>query len=80
VEGDWRKLHSEELHNMYASPNTIRVIKFRRMRWAGHVAHMEETRNVYKIMVLKPEGKRLLERLWRRWEENIKADVREIGW
>jgi hypothetical protein len=60
--GSWRRLHNEELHNLYASP-TIRVIKSRRMRWAGHVAHMGEIRNAYNILVGKPEGKRPLRRL-----------------
>jgi hypothetical protein len=58
--GDWRKLHNEELHNLHFSPNTIRMIKSRRMRWAGHKARMGEKRNAYRILVGKPEGKRLL--------------------
>jgi hypothetical protein len=62
VTGDWRKLHYEELHNLYSSPNIIRMIKSKRMRWAGHVARMGETRNAYKILVGKPEGKRPLGR------------------
>jgi hypothetical protein len=57
VRGDWRKLHNEELHNLYSSPNIIRMIKSRRMRWAGHVARMEETRNECRILMGKPEGK-----------------------
>jgi hypothetical protein len=60
VTGDWRQLHNEGLHNMYSSPNIITMIKSRRMRWAGHVARMEETRNVYRILVGKPDGKRPL--------------------
>jgi hypothetical protein len=60
--GGWRKLHNEELHNMYCSPNIIRMIKSRRMRWAGHVARMGETWNAYRILVGKPEGKRPLGR------------------
>jgi hypothetical protein len=60
VTGGWRKLHNEELHNLYSSPNIIRMIKSKRMRWAGHVARMGETRNVYRILVGKPEGERLL--------------------
>jgi hypothetical protein len=58
VTGDWRKLHSEELHNLYSSPNIIRMIKAKRMRWAGHVARMGETRNAYRILVGKPERQR----------------------
>jgi hypothetical protein len=57
VTGDWRKLNNEELHNLYSSPNIIRMIKSRRMRWAGHVARMRETMNAYRILVGKPEGK-----------------------
>jgi hypothetical protein len=79
VAGDLRRLHNEELHNLYASPNIIRVIKFRRMRWTGHVALMG-IRNVYKILVGKPEGMRPLGRPTRRWEDNIRMDFREIGW
>jgi hypothetical protein len=74
VTGDWRKLHNEELHNLYSAPNIIRMIKSRRMRWAGHVARMGETRNAYRILVGKPEGKRPLGRPRRR------MDLREIGW
>jgi hypothetical protein len=58
VTGDWRKLHNEELHNLYSSPNILRMIKSRRMRWAGHVARMGETRNAYGRLVGKPEGNR----------------------
>jgi hypothetical protein len=75
----WRKLHNEELHNLYSSPSIIRVIKSRRMRWAGHVARMGERRNAYRILVVKPEGKRPLGRPRRRWVDNIKMDLREIG-
>jgi hypothetical protein len=75
-----RKLYNnEELHSLYSSPNIIRVIKSRRMRWAGHVQCMGETRSTYKILVGKPEGKRPIQRLWHRWEDNIMMDVREIG-
>jgi hypothetical protein len=80
VTGDWRKLHNEELHNLYYSPNTIRMIKSRRMRWAGHVGRMGEMRNVYRILVGNPEGKRPLGRPRRRWVDNIKMDLGEIGW
>jgi hypothetical protein len=68
----WRKLHNNELHNLYSSPNIVRVIKSRRMRWAGHVARMGEGRGVYRILVGRPERKRPLGRPRRRWESNIK--------
>jgi hypothetical protein len=80
VTGEWRKLHSGELHNFYSSPDIIWQIKSRRMRWAGHVARMGEGRNVYTVLVGKPEGKRPLGRPRRRWEDGIKMDLREIGW
>jgi hypothetical protein len=80
VTGEWRKLHSEELHNLYSSPNIIRQMKSRRMSWAGHVARMGEERNVYRVLMGKPEGKRPLERPRRRWEDRIRMDLREIGW
>jgi hypothetical protein len=76
-DGSWRKLHNDELHSLYPSPNIVRVIKSRRMRWAGHVARMGE--EIYRILVGRPEGKRPLERPRRRWEDNIKMDLREIG-
>jgi hypothetical protein len=79
VTGGWRKLHNEELHNLYSSPSIIRIIKSKRMRWAGHVARMEEKRNVYRLLVGKPEGKRPLGRPRRRWIYNIKMDLLEIG-
>jgi hypothetical protein len=79
VMGGWRKLHNEELHNLYSSPCTIRIIKSRRMRWVGHVAQMGEKRNVYRLLVGKPEGKRPLGRWRRRWIDNIKMDHSEIG-
>jgi hypothetical protein len=69
----------DELHDLYSSPNTVRVIKSRRMRWAGHVAGMVEGRGVYRVLVGRPEGKRPLGRPRRRWEDNIKMDLREIG-
>jgi hypothetical protein len=72
VIGDWRKLHNEELHNLYCSPSIIRIIKSRRMRWAGHVARMGEKQNACRILVAKPDGKRPLGRPRRRWEDNIK--------
>jgi hypothetical protein len=80
VTGGWRKLHNEELHNLYFSPSIIIMIKSRRMRWAGHVARMGEKRNAYRILVGNPEGKRPLRRPRRRWVDNIKMDLREIGW
>jgi hypothetical protein len=80
VTGEWRKLHNEELHNLYSSPNIVRQIKSGRMRWAGHVARMGEGRNVYRVLVGKPEGKRPLGRPRRRWEDGLKMDLGEIGW
>jgi hypothetical protein len=80
VTGGWRKLHNEELHNFYSSPSIIRMIKSRIMRWAGHVSRMGAKRNAYRILVENPEGKRLLARPRRRWVNNIKLDLREIGW
>jgi hypothetical protein len=80
VTGGWGKLHNEELHNLYSFPNIIRVIKSRRMRWAWHVARMGEKRKAYRILVGKPEGKRPLGRPRRRWVDNNKMDLREIGW
>jgi hypothetical protein len=75
-DGSWRKLHNDELHNLYPSPNIVRVIKSRRMRWAGHVARMGEGRGVYRVLVGRPEGKRPLGRPRWRWEDNIKMDLR----
>jgi hypothetical protein len=80
VIGGWRKLHNELLHNLYSSPSIIRIIKSRRMRLAGHVARMRAKRNAYSILVKNPEGKRPLGRPRRRWVDNIKMDLREIGW
>ena len=79
VTGDWRELHNEELNSLYSSPNIVRVIKWRRMRWAGHVARMGERRGVHKVLVGKPKGKRPLGRPRRRWEDNIKMDLQEVG-
>ena len=79
VRGEWRKLHNEELNDLYSSPNIVRLIKSRRMRWAGHVARMEEGRGVFKVLVRKPEGKRPLRRPRCRWEDNIKMDLEEVG-
>jgi hypothetical protein len=75
-----KKLHSEELLNLYSSPNIIRIIKSRRMRWAGHVTCMGDKRNAYRVLVGKPEGKRPLRKSRRRWEDNIKINLRYIGW
>jgi hypothetical protein len=71
-DGSWRKLHNDELHSLYSSPNVVRVIKSKRMRWAGHVARMGERRSVYRVLVGRPEGKRPLGRPSRRWENNIR--------
>jgi hypothetical protein len=78
-DGSWRKLHNDELHSLYSSPNIVRVIKSRRMRWAGHLESIGDGRGVYRVLVERPEGKRLLGRPRRRWEDNIKPDLREIG-
>jgi hypothetical protein len=77
--GGWRKLHNEELHNLYSSSRIIRIIKSRRMRWAGHEARMGEKRNEYRLLVGKPEGKIPLGRPRRGWIGNIKIDLLEIG-
>jgi hypothetical protein len=79
VMGGWRKLHNEELHNLYSLPSIIRIIKSLRMRWAGHVTGMGEKRNVYRLLVGKPDGKRPLGRPRHRWINNIKMDLLEIG-
>jgi hypothetical protein len=80
VTGSWRNLHNEELHNLYSSPNIIRMIKSRRMRWAGHVARIEGKMNAYSILVGMPEGKRLQGKPRCRWVHNVKMDLRKIGW
>ena len=76
---EWRKLHNEELNDLCCSPDIIRVIKSRTMRWVGHVARMGERRGVYKVLVGKPEGKRPLGRPRRGWEDNIKMDLQEVA-
>ena len=79
VTGEWRKLHNEKLNDLYSSLNIFRVIKSRRMRWAGHVARMGESRGVYRVLMGKSEVKRQLGRPWHRWEENIKINLQEVG-
>ena len=78
VTGEWRRLHNEELNDLYSSPNIVRVIKSRRMRWTGHVARMGEERGVYRALVGKPEGRRPLGRPRRRWVD-IRMDLQEVG-
>jgi hypothetical protein len=78
-DGSWRKLHNDELHSLYSSQSTVRVIKSGRMRWAGHVARMGEGEGIYKVLVGRPKGKRPLGRPGRRWEDNIKMELRETG-
>jgi hypothetical protein len=78
VTGEWRKLHNEELHNLYSFQDIIRQVKSRRMRWAGHVSRMGEEREVYKVLLGNPEGKGPLGRPRRRWEDGIRKDIREI--
>jgi hypothetical protein len=78
-EGSWRKLHNDELHDLYSSPSIIKVIKSRRMRWAECMTRMEEGRGVYSILAGRPIGKRPLGRPRLRWEDNIKMDLRKIG-
>ena len=79
VTGEWRKLHNEELRELYSVPNIVRMVKSRRMRQAGHVARMGEGRGAHRVLVGKPEGKRPLGRPRRRWEYNIKMDLWEVG-
>jgi hypothetical protein len=78
-DGSWRKLHNDELHSLYSSPNIVRVIKSRRLRWARHLGRTREGRGVYRVLVGRPECKRPLGRPRRRWGDNIKMDLREIG-
>jgi len=79
VTGEWRKLHNEELNDLYSSPIIVRVIKSKRIRWAGHVACMGEGRGVHRVLVGEPEGKWPLGRPRHRWEDNIKVDLQEMG-
>ena len=79
VTGEWRRLHNEELSDLHSSPNIVRVLKSRRMRWAGHVARMGEERGVYRVLMGKPEGKRPLGRPRRGWVDNIRTDLQEVG-
>jgi len=79
VTGERRKLHNEELNDLYSLPNIVRVVKSRRMRWAGHLARMGEDRGVRRVLVEKPDRKRPLGRPRRRWKDNIKMDLQEVG-
>ena len=79
VIGEWRRLHNEKLNDLFSSPNIVGVIKSRRMKWAGHVARMGEERGVYRVLVGKLEGKRPLGRPRRRWVDNIRMDLQEVG-
>jgi hypothetical protein len=78
--GEWRRLHNGELNDLYSSPNVIRVIKSRRMRWAEHVTRMGEKRDAYRILVGRPEGRRPLGRPRHKWEDNIKTGLQEVAW
>jgi hypothetical protein len=80
VTGEWRRLYNKELNDLYTSPNIIRVIKSRKMRWAGHVARMGDKRGTHWILVGRPEGRRPLGRLRCRWEDNIEMDLQDVGW
>ena len=77
--GEWRRLHNEELHSLYCSPNIFRLIKSRRLRWAGHIARMEEYMSAFKILTGTPAGKRPLGRPRSRWEDNIRMDFKQMG-
>ena len=79
ITGEWRRFHYEELNDLYSSPNIVRVIKWRRMRWAGHVARMDEERGMCRVLVGKSEGKRPLGRSRRGWVDNIRMDLQEVG-
>jgi hypothetical protein len=77
---EWRKMHNKKFRDLYSSTSIIRIIKSKRMRWAGHVARMGEKRNTYRLLVGKPEGKRPLGRRRHRWVDNIRMDLGEVGW
>jgi len=77
--GEWRRLHNKELNDLYSSPNIVQVIKSKRMRWAGHVVHMSEESGVYRVLVGKPEEKRPMGRSRRRWVNNIRMNLQEVG-
>jgi hypothetical protein len=80
VMGEWRKMHNEELRDLYTSPSIIRIIKSRRMRWVGHIVRIGEKRTAYRLLVGKPEGKRPLGRRRRRCVDNIRMELGEVGW
>jgi hypothetical protein len=80
VTGEWRKMHNEELCDLYSSQSIFRIMKSRRMRWAGHVARLREKRNAYRLMVRNPEGRKPLGRPRHRWVDNIRRDLVEVGW
>jgi hypothetical protein len=80
VMGGWGKLHNEELHDLYSSPSIIRIIKSRRMRWAGHVARLGGSKNEHRFLIGKPEGRRSLGRPKCKWMNNIRMDLGVIGW
>jgi hypothetical protein len=80
VKGEWRKLLNKELRDLYSSPSIIRIIKSRRIRWAGRVSRMREKRNAYRLVLGKPEGKMLLGRPSCRWLDNVRLDLAEVGW
>ena len=79
VKGEWSRLHNEELNDLCSSPNIVRVIKSRKMRWVGHVARLGEKREVYRVLVGKPEGKRPMGKPRRKWADNIRMDLQEVG-
>jgi hypothetical protein len=80
VTGEWRELHNEEVLELYSSPSTIRIIKSRRMRWAGYVERMGEKRKAFRLLIGKPDGNRSLRRPRRSWVDNIRMDLEEVGW
>jgi len=77
--GEWRRLHNEELHGLYDSPDVMKIMKSRRLRWAGNVARTEGRRRLYSIAIGRPDGRRPLGRPRRRWEDNIRRDLREVA-